>query len=237
VWLSADLEDGNAVIRVRDDGEGIGPDLLPKVFDLFVQGARSIARSEGGLGLGLALVRSLVTLHGGTVTATSDGPGLGSEFVVRVPALPLGARPAPSPPAGVQPAGHAGKRILVVDDNDDARELLAEMLRTMGHDVELAADGPRALEKLRTFAADVAILDLGLPVMDGFELARRILDSQPNTHLRLIALTGYGRQADISRTRAVGFDAHLVKPVHLGRLVSAIDGESSAEGIANRSAR
>ena len=170
VWLSADLESGQAVIRVRDDGEGIGPDLLPHVFDLFVQGPRTIERSEGGLGLGLALVKNLVALHGGTVAAMSEGVGRGSEFVVRVPALPAAARPAAPPSPTIEIAGRAGKRILVVDDNEDARELLGEMLRTMGHDVELASDGPSALDKLKIFRADVAILDLGLPVMDGFEL-------------------------------------------------------------------
>jgi PAS domain S-box-containing protein len=237
VWLSAGLEGEEVVIRVRDDGEGIGPGLLPRVFDLFVQGPRTIARSEGGLGLGLALVKNLVALHGGTVAATSEGVGRGSEFVVRVPSSPAVARraSAPSPPT-VHGAGHAGKRILVVDDNEDARELLGEMLREMGHDVELAGDGPAALDKLKMFPADVAILDLGLPVMDGFELARRIADTPADPRPRLVALTGYGREGDIARTRAVGFDAHLVKPVNLSLLVSAIDRGSAREGIPNESA-
>jgi len=236
VWLSAGLEDLDVVIRVRDDGEGIGPDLLPKVFDLFVQGPRTFARSEGGLGLGLALVKSLVTLHGGTVDATSRGPGLGSEFVVRVPALVLAARRSVSPPAPLHIAGHAGKRILLVDDNEDARELLAEMLRTMGHEVELAPDGPSALDKLQRFNADVAILDLGLPVMDGFELGRRILDARTGESPRLIALTGYGRDADVVRTRALGFDAHLVKPVNVPLLASAIEGDGKRPEAVARSA-
>jgi signal transduction histidine kinase/ActR/RegA family two-component response regulator len=236
VWLSADLETGQAVIRVRDDGEGIGPDLLPHVFDLFVQGPRTIERSEGGLGLGLALVKNLVALHGGTVAATSDGVGCGSEFVVRVPALPAAARPASPPPPTIEIAGRAGKRILVVDDNEDARELLGEMLRTMGHDVELASDGPSALDKLKIFRADVAILDLGLPVMDGFELASRIADTRADTRPCLVALTGYGREGDIARTRAAGFDAHLVKPVNLSLLMSAIDRGGAADRTSSRSA-
>ena len=224
VWLSAALENEDVVIRVRDDGEGIGPDLLPRVFDLFVQGPRTIARSEGGLGLGLALVKNLVALHGGTVAATSEGVGRGSEFVVRVPSsLAAARRPAVPPSPTVHVAGHAGKRILVVDDNEDARELLGEMLRELGHDVELAADGPSALDKLKIFSPDVAILDLGLPVMDGFELARRIADTPADPRPRLVALTGYGGEGDVARTRAVGFDAHLVKPVDLASLVSAID--------------
>jgi CheY-like chemotaxis protein len=227
VWLSASLEADEVVIRVRDDGDGIGPDLLPNVFDLFVQGPRTIARSEGGLGLGLALVKNLVALHGGRVSATSRGHGHGSEFVVRVPALPRAPKHAAPPAPIVEIAGHAGKRILLVDDNEDARELLGEMLRTMGYDVELAPDGPAALDKLATFAADVAILDLGLPVMDGFELARRISDTRANPRPRLVALTGYGREADMARTRAAGFDAHLVKPVHVPALVSAVDGDTA----------
>ncbi|HVZ35131.1 MAG TPA: hybrid sensor histidine kinase/response regulator, partial [Polyangiaceae bacterium] len=225
VSLSAELEAGQAVIRVRDDGEGIGHDLLPRVFDLFVQGPRNIARSEGGLGLGLALVKNLVALHGGTVDARSEGLGRGSEFIVRLPALPIAARPAAAPAPPIQIAGRARKRILLVDDNEDARELLAEMLRALGHEVELSPDGPSALHKLETFAADVAILDLGLPVMDGFELARHIVDAHGKRRLRLIALTGYGREADIARTRTIGFDAHLIKPVHVPTLVAAIEGE------------
>ena len=227
VWLSAEREGSHAVIRVRDDGDGIGPDLLPNVFDLFVQGARTIARSEGGLGLGLALVKSLVTLHGGTVAATSNGPGRGSEFVVRVPALPVTAPSVGVPSPALRVAGGTPRRILLVDDNEDASEMLAEMLRTLGHEVVLAHDGPTALQKLRAFAAEVAILDLGLPVMDGFELARQISETSTKSRPRLIALTGYGREGDIARTRAVGFEVHLVKPVDAMLLIAALDPASS----------
>jgi PAS domain S-box-containing protein len=221
IWLSAAREDGDVVIRVRDDGDGIGPDLLPHVFDLFVQGAQTVARSGGGLGLGLALVKSFVTLHGGTVSAASAGAGLGSEFVVRIPTISLAEAPAPEPVAPPPRAAQA-KRILVVDDNDDAREMLAEVLRDLGHHVEVAHDGPAALLQLKGFAAEVAILDIGLPVMDGFELAQRVFAQQTALRPRLIALTGYGQARDIAQGRAVGFDAHLVKPVDLSALLTAI---------------
>jgi signal transduction histidine kinase/ActR/RegA family two-component response regulator len=237
VWLGAALDGGQVVIRVRDDGEGIGPELLPHVFDLFVQGARTIARSEGGLGLGLALVKSLVALHAGTVTASSGGLGRGSEFVVRIPAL-AGAtataeatamtrersRPSvTSPPSDPHSLPQKGKRILVVDDNQDASELLAEVLRTLGYEVAVAADGPAALRQFGSFPADVAILDLGLPVMDGFELARRLCEERATARPRLIALTGYGRERDFAQSRAVGFDAHLVKPVDVETLLAALE--------------
>ncbi len=228
VWLSASRADGAAVIRVRDDGEGIAADLLPKIFDLFVQGPRTFARSAGGLGLGLALVKNLVALHGGSVAAASQGPGHGSEFVVHIPALPPPLRqPSAHERVHVENPERTGKQILIVDDNDDARELLGDVLRSIGHQVELAPDGPSALEKLRHFAADVAILDLGLPVMDGFELARRIIDARQSLRPRLIALTGYGAPSDVARTRAVGFDAHLVKPVDVPLLVSALDANAT----------
>ena len=209
VWLSAALEGGRVEIRVRDDGEGIAPDLLPgKVFDLFVQGAPVVERSGGGLGLGLALVKSFVALHGGTVTASSDGPGRGSEFVVRIPAMAAaGQKAAEAPPVArwASPGDSAhGKRVLVVDDNQDAGETVAELLREFGHEVSVAYDGPSALARLLEFRADVAILDLGLPVMDGFELARRVREQQGDRPLRLIALTGYGLDRDLQKTRALG---------------------------------
>ncbi len=223
VWLTAALEGESVVIRVRDDGDGISPELLPRVFDLFVQGSRTAARSEGGLGLGLALVKSFVALHEGTVVAASEGLGKGSEFVVRIPALRDTAATATRPLRDVPSGVSRGRRILVVDDNEDARELLAELLRSLGHEVAVAEDGPTALEQLREFAAEVAILDLGLPVMDGFELARRVREQQGPAAPRLIALTGYGLDRDLAQTRAAGFAVHLVKPVDAADLVSAIE--------------
>ena len=223
VWVSAARDGASVVIRVRDDGGGIAPELLPKVFDLFVQGAQSVERPEGGLGLGLALVKSFVLLHGGSVSAASDGPGHGSEFVVRLPLLATAEMTArPVAEASALPALQ-GKRILVVDDNEDAGEMLAEVLRTMGHEVQVALDGPTALRQLRAFPAEVAILDLGLPVMDGFELARQVRAQQTNARPRLIAVTGYGRDRDIAESRSAGFDVHLVKPVDITTLVNALD--------------
>jgi CheY-like chemotaxis protein len=221
IWLSAEQDDDAVTIRVRDDGEGIEPELLPRVFDLFVQGTRSFERTQGGLGLGLAIVKSLVTLHGGTVNVTSDREG--SEFVVRVPIGRLPREETSDPTEDRLSPPRAVKRILVVDDNEDARELLGDVLRTFGHEVEVAHDGPTALGKLETFPADVAILDLGLPLMDGFELARRILECHREARPRLIALTGYDRAEHVAKGRAVGFDTHLVKPVNLPVLVAAIE--------------
>ena len=229
VWVTAAREGDLVVIKVRDDGSGITAELLPNVFDLFVQGAQSVARPEGGLGLGLALVKSFVGLHGGTVSAASEGRGRGSEFVVRMPALAAAEVPAaPHAPWDAPPS--SSKRILVVDDNEDAGEMLAELLRSMGHEVQVAPDGPTALRHLRGFPAEVAILDLGLPVMDGFELARQVRaqhEAKPSEgrgkRPRLIAVTGYGRDRDVAESRAAGFDVHLVKPVDIGALVSALD--------------
>ena len=216
ICLSAVREGQEVVVRVKDDGMGIAPEFLPRIFDLFVQGPRALDRREGGLGLGLALVKNLVTLHGGSVSACSQGPGRGSEFVVRLPALSdaprLSARSTPE----VARSGRA-RRVLVVDDNVDAAEILAETLLTLGHEVAIAHDGPQALSVQARFDADIGVLDLGLPVMDGYELASRMrrLAKKP---LRLIALTGYGQDQDRERTSQAGFDAHLVKPVEVQQL-------------------
>jgi PAS domain S-box-containing protein len=205
---------GLAVLRVRDNGAGIAPELRPRLFALFAQGARTLDRAQGGLGLGLAIVQSLVTLHGGTVEAHSEGSGRGSEFVIR---LPLAASVASQPTQGpVEPATagrDTGHRVLVVDDNEDAAEVLAELLGTVGHTTHTVWDGPSALEAAASFAPQVAVLDIGLPVMNGYELADRLRAMPGLGGLKLIALTGYGQIADRARSRAAGFHAHLVKPV------------------------
>ena len=210
------------VLRVRDDGIGIEPEVLPRVFDLFVQEGQALDRSQGGLGLGLAIVRSLVALHGGTVTAHSDGRGRGSELTVRLPAAPPGqapesARPGPALlPGTTLPAER--REILIVDDNIDAANLLAESLSALGHRTRVAHDGPAALRLAGELAPDVAVLDIGLPVMDGYELARRLREVPGAGGVHLIAVTGYGQSEDRRRSAEAGFDAHLVKPVHTERL-------------------
>jgi len=213
------------VIVVRDDGMGIDKDLLPRLFELFVQGAQRPERVAGGLGLGLTLVRSLVKLHGGTVEARSDGPGLGSSFTVTLPIVEQSAAPAPDPTEPLStafPPTRAKRRILIVDDNEDARMLLSDMLVAMGHDVRSAGDGPEALEVIKDFTPNVAILDIGLPAMDGYELATRLRETMQEATPRLIALSGYGQAADQQRSQSAGFDQHLVKPVDLRRLLDSI---------------
>ena len=214
--VSAAVDGDDVVLRVRDTGMGIAADMLPVVFDLFAQGRQAIDRSKGGLGLGLAIVRSLVRRHGGRVTAHSAGPGMGSEFVVRLPGAPL---PQASGDADDGQAAHLGAtpraRILVVDDNEDAATLLADALRLMGHDVEVAHDGLAAMRLAATRPFHAAFLDIGLPVMDGFELAAQLRRLPTLREARLVAVTGYGQASDRSRTRAAGFDDHLVKPVDL----------------------
>jgi signal transduction histidine kinase len=224
ITLSAERSGRELVVSTRDDGIGIKPDLLPRIFDLFVQGQRSPDRSEGGLGIGLSLVRSLVLLHQGSVHVASDGPGKGSEFTFRLPALPEDmphpAR-ATNTPVPLGPAKRP-RRILIVDDNVDAAELLAELLRSVGHEVVVAHDGAQALAAVGAFAAELAFLDIGLPAMDGYELASRLRAEHDHT-MRLIALTGYGQDQDRARSAAAGFEAHLVKPVSPAHFLATIE--------------
>jgi len=215
--------DGDAVeVRVRDNGSGIPDALLPHLFELFVQGDRSLDRSQGGLGIGLTLVKRLVEMHGGSVSVHSEGPGRGSEFTLRLPRLING--PLTAAPHSVSELSAHGElcRILVVDDNVDAAEVLAECLQLSGHEVRVANDGPLALILAKEFIPEVVLLDIGLPSMDGFEVARRLRKQQGASLLRLIALTGYGQESDRQKARAAGFDDHLVKPVELEVLTSTI---------------
>jgi PAS domain S-box-containing protein len=210
------------VVLVRDNGMGIAPELLPTLFDRFVQSKRTLDRSEGGLGLGLSIVRSLVALHGGTVAARSEGVGRGSEFEVRLSACDAELE-APAAAADTQkPEAAQGRRVLIVDDNSDAAELLADALAAMGHETRVAFDGPSGLDAAAGFAPDIAFLDIGLPAMDGYELARRIRTELDFPQLRLVALTGYGQESDRRRSAEAGFDRHMVKPITLVAVASTI---------------
>ena len=213
IAVTAAPEGNDIVIAVKDTGVGIKPDMLPAVFEMFVQEGQSIARSQGGLGLGLSIVRSLVTMHHGSVTVESDGPGQGSTFKVRLPRSDAAVHRTKQPPMLERPG--VSRRVLVVDDNVDAASLLEGILTHYGHDIRVAFDGPTALEIASTFKPELALLDIGLPVMDGYELAEKLRALLPDAVPRMIAITGYGQQADRLRAIASGFDRHLVKPVGL----------------------
>jgi PAS domain S-box-containing protein len=207
---------GEVLIRVRDTGTGIDPDLLPQIFEPFIQADSSLARTQGGLGIGLTLVRRLIEMHGGRVEAFSDGQGKGSEFVVHLP-----TRPAPALSTDVRPAsvaGPAGRIVYIVDDNLDAAESLAVILSLHGHRVRTLRDGESTLTAIREERPDAVVLDIGLPQMDGYEVARRIRAGPGGEAILLIALTGYGQSEDKQRARDAGFDYHLVKPVDPGKL-------------------
>ena len=208
-------ENGEAVVSVKDNGIGIAPNVLSQVFDMFMQVDRSTRRSQGGLGIGLTLVRSLVSMHGGSVEAKSDGPGLGSEFIVHLPLLTEAALPAETS-RRIQPL--PSRRILIVDDSRDGGESLAMLLRVLGAEVSLAHSGRAALDCVKSFRPDVVLLDIGMPGMDGYEVARRIRANPNNRHISLIALTGWGQDEDRQRSTAAGFNHHLVKPADIDQL-------------------
>jgi PAS domain S-box-containing protein len=214
IGLRARVEAHEVVIVVEDSGVGVDPELLPHVFDLFIQADRSLERKQGGLGLGLTLVRRLVEMHGGHVEAASAGPGLGSAFTIRLPCL---AAEVAEPVAAAEPAEAAtagpARRILVVDDQQDSTDSLALFLRLRGHEVRTAHDGPSALDEIEHYRPEVVFLDLGLPGMSGYDVARRVRMKTDLGPLRLVALTGYGTDADRQKTRDAGFDVHLAKPV------------------------
>jgi len=214
IRLTAEREGDEAVLGVRDNGIGIAPAMLPRIFELFVQVDHASTKAHGGLGIGLTLVKNLVQMHNGTVEARSAGLGQGSEFVVR---LPLTARTVekeagPDTPLTGDPPGPTGHRLLVVDDNRDAADSLAMLLKLQGHEVRVAHSGPAALEMTKTYTPDVVFLDIGMPGMDGYEVARRLRQQPGLESVVLAALTGWGQQEDRRRTAEAGFNHHLVKP-------------------------
>lgn len=228
IWLTAEREGAEAVLRVRDSGVGISPELLQCVFDLFTQGDRSPDRSQGGLGIGLTLVRSLTEMHGGSVQACSAGPGQGSEFMVCLPALPSTVEteiPGPRSAGSERETWASHRRVLVVDDNVDAAKMLAMLLEMWGHQVWVAHDGPAAIEVAMNYRPAVVLLDIGLPRMDGYELARRLRQQVGLSEALLVALTGYGHEEARRRSREAGFNHHLVKPIgsaELRRLLTTL---------------
>jgi PAS domain S-box-containing protein len=229
IRISVRREGKEAVLRVTDNGIGISAELLPRIFDMFVQGERTLDRSQGGLGVGLTLARRLVSLHAGNVSAFSDGPGRGSTFEVRLPHAPAPDGTCPAPEAS--PACGAARRVLIVEDNRDAREMFKTMLVLAGHDVTEAEEGVSGLEMLRKVRPDVAIIDVGLPGLNGYELVRRFRAEPGGKAVLLVALTGYGTPEARERSRQAGFDHHLTKPVDpetLQRLVFA--GSACMEG-------
>ena len=214
VWLTAEREEGTLVLRVRDEGRGLEPDELPQLFQMFYQSRHTKVLSVGGLGIGLALVRRLTELHGGSVEAVSEGLGMGSEFVIRIPCFEERLeRVDPSDSDLASSSRPSSRRILVVDDNRDSAESLMLLLRLSGHEVLAVHDGLAAVEAVGTWEPEVVLLDIGLPEMDGYEVAMKLRERQDGKRLTLIAVTGWGQDADRQRSSEAGFDAHLTKPV------------------------
>jgi len=227
VTLAASVEPGagglaEVRIRVTDSGIGITPEMLPRIFDMFTQVDATLDRSQGGLGIGLTLVRRLVEMHGGTVEVTSEGAGLGSEFTIRLPYEQLVASESSREQSSAR-VPDASLRVLVVDDNADAAESLAVLLRLMGHEVELAGEGRSALELAASFEPQLVLMDIGLPGMSGYDIATALRNRPQMRSTTLVAVTGWGQDSDRKRARDTGFDHHLTKPVEPDRLEQIID--------------
>ncbi|HEY1376236.1 MAG TPA: ATP-binding protein [Gemmataceae bacterium] len=232
VKLAAERDGGDVVLTVRDTGIGILPHVLPRVFDLFAQGDRAADQAQGGLGIGLTVVKSLVELHGGTVAAASDGPGTGATFTIRLPLAEGGVPAADCGTNGTHP--HTPRpphplKVLVVDDNVDAARMAGLLLKLWGHDARTAHDGPAALAVADTFRPDVVLLDIGLPGLNGYEVADRLRAVPGLAGVRLVAVTGYGHEEDRRRSAAAGFAGHLVKPVEPAALEAIVGRPAAAE--------
>ncbi len=238
ISLTTRREADEAVLLVKDTGIGIAPDMLPHVFELFVQADHSSTKSQGGLGIGLTLVKNLVELHGGTVTAHSPGLGMGCEFAVRLPVALQETKELGETPPVSAPSLAPGLRVLVVDDNRDAALSLAMLLRLLCHDVQTAHDGHAALQLLKGSVPDLVLLDIGMPGLDGYEVASRIRETPGLSNVVLAALTGWGQPEDRRRSAEAGFDHHLIKPVEadiLGDLLSRLVADKSSKSPLNPS--
>ncbi|HEX5130673.1 MAG TPA: ATP-binding protein, partial [Usitatibacter sp.] len=223
IWVGLDSVDGEATVSVRDNGTGIAPQMLEGIFDLFAQGERTLDRSEGGLGIGLTLARRIVALHGGAIKAESPGHGAGAEFTVTLPKLDMqSAEGAPMGSITRLPESSSRRTVLVVDDNSDAATSIAMLLRMHGQEVEVEERGKPAIERLKARRPDIMLLDIGLPDMSGYEVAREARKLPGGDRIRIYALTGYGQQEDRRRTVEAGFDGHLVKPIAPADLIALV---------------
>jgi CheY-like chemotaxis protein len=242
IWLRAERREGDVAVTVKDNGTGIPPDKLDSIFEMFTQVDRTLERSQGGLGIGLTLVKRLVQMHGGTISVRSDGEGRGSEFEVRLPTIlqpqtteaepakvePVQAESAPPPASQAPPAAASAKsakrrRILVVDDNKDAAVSLAMLLKVSGNETHTAHDGQEALDAVERLSPEVVLLDIGLPILNGYEVCRRLRMRPGANGLVLVALTGWGQEEDRRKSHEAGFNGHLVKPVDFAQLTKLLN--------------
>jgi CheY-like chemotaxis protein/two-component sensor histidine kinase len=228
IQLSVAREGGEAVVSVKDNGIGIPKPMLPHVFDMFTQVDRTLERSQGGLGIGLSIVKSLVEMHGGSVEAKSDGQGRGSEFLVRLPVVLSVMHPQTDDAVRVSSSNR--RRVLVVDDNRDAATSLSVMLGLMGHESKTAYDGLEALEVAEVFRPDLILLDIGMPKLNGYDTARRIREQPWGKRVVLVALTGWGQDEDRRMSQAAGFDLHVVKPIEPAELKKLLASSNVATG-------
>jgi len=226
IRLTAERQGSDVVASVKDSGIGIAAEVLPRVFDMFSQVTPTLLRSQGGLGIGLSLVKGLVELHGGSIEARSDGLNQGSEFVVRLPLAAEVSVPEPARPSASEQKAATKCRILIVDDNRDSADSLAMLLKLMGNEVGVAYDGEQALEVAAALRPDVALLDIGMPKLNGYDACRRIRQESWGRDMFLIALTGWGQEEDRRRTQEAGFNQHIVKPVDPNALLALLSSSS-----------